>query len=88
MSRSLWIESSSRWDALALVRKLGRYHWFLVEPDAQHWDVHVSLDGPGEALPSELAERVLEWLDERDLEAAKVHVAQTEVVLTRHGYPV
>jgi len=85
VSRSLWIESSSRWDALALVRKLGRFHWFLIEPDTQHWDVHVSLEDRDEELPSELAECVLEWLDERELDSAKVHLADAEVVLTtRH----
>ena len=28
------IESTSRWDALALTRSLGRYRWYLVEPEA------------------------------------------------------
>lgn len=83
MNASLRIESTSRWDALALARKLGCYHWFLVERGAQHWDVHVSLDDPRD-LPAEVAQRVLEWLDERDLEAAKVHLAESELILTRH----
>lgn len=36
---TLRIESHSRWDALALTRNLARYHWFLVGPDHQHWDI-------------------------------------------------
>jgi hypothetical protein len=46
--------------------------------------VYVSLEHRDDDLPSELAERVLEWLDERDLETATVHLANAEVVLTRH----
>lgn len=82
MRPSLWIESTNRWDALALTRKLGCYRWFLVEPDAQHWDVYVTVEDPGD-LPSELAQRVLEWLHERDLDNATVHLADTELVLSR-----
>ncbi|HEX5247537.1 MAG TPA: hypothetical protein VFW41_10455 [Gaiellaceae bacterium] len=33
---TLRIETDNRWDALALTRKLARYHWFLVEPDREH----------------------------------------------------
>jgi hypothetical protein len=78
------IESTTRWDALALARKLDRYHWFLVEPDLEHWVVHVSLeDEPTDALPSELREPLLEWLDERRLEQATVHAQAADIVVTR-----
>jgi hypothetical protein len=78
------IESDSRWDALALTRKLSRYHWFLVEPDLAHWDVYVSLDDEQcDDLPTELRERLLEWLDERHLERAAIHAQAADFVLTR-----
>jgi hypothetical protein len=81
---TLRIESGSRWDALALVRKLGRYHWFLVEPDLEHWDVYVSLDDePSNDLPNELREPLLAWLDERHLERATIHAPAADIVLTR-----
>jgi hypothetical protein len=80
----LRVESASRWDALALTRKLARYHWFLVEPDLQHWDVYISVDeGCGDDLSEELREPLLEWLDERQLDATTIHTSEAEIVLTR-----
>jgi hypothetical protein len=81
---TLRIESGSRWDALALVRKLGRYHWFLVEPDFEHWDVYISLDDePSNDLPNDLRDPLLEWLDERQLERTTIHSRAADIVLTR-----
>lgn len=79
------IESGSRWDALALTRKLARYHWFLVEPDLEHWDIYVALDdGEGcDRLPDGLRQPLLDWLDERQLERTTVHARETDFVLTR-----
>jgi hypothetical protein len=79
----LRIESTSRWDALALARRLGCYHRFLVELGPQHWDVCVTTDDPSDALPAEIADSVVQWLHERRLEQATVHLAATDVVLTR-----
>jgi hypothetical protein len=81
---TLRIESGSRWDALALTRKLGRFHWFLVEPDFEHWDVYISLDDePSNDLPNDLRDPLLEWLDERQLERTTIHSRAAEIVLTR-----
>jgi hypothetical protein len=83
---TLRIESASRWDALALTRKLAHYHWFMVEPDLEHWDVYVSLedDDRGDGLPlGELRESLLDWLDERRLDAARIHAPEADIVLTR-----
>jgi hypothetical protein len=80
----VWIESRSRWDALALARKLTPYHWYLVEPDSERWDVHVPLEtDPGGELPADLRGRVVEWLDERGIDAATVHADTTDFVVTR-----
>jgi hypothetical protein len=84
VTATLRIESESRWDALALTRKLARYHWFLVEPDLEHWDVYVSIDDEGcDELPTDLHERLIEWLAEREVEATTIHGAATDYVLTR-----
>jgi hypothetical protein len=80
---SLRIESNSRWDALALTRKLARYHWFLVEPDAEHWDVYVAIDDSADSVPTELRDHVVEWLEERELESARLHLDSADLVLTR-----
>jgi hypothetical protein len=81
---TLRIESGTRWDALALTRKLGRFHWFLVEPDFEHWDVYISLDDePSNDLPNDLREPLLEWLDERQLEWTTIHSRAADIVLTR-----
>ena len=81
---TLRIESETRWDALALAHKLAHYRWFLVEPDSEHWDVYVPLDAdPTDDLPGDLLQRIVEWLDERDLEEATIHTPATDVVLTR-----
>ena len=82
---TLRIESASRWDALALARKLGHWHWFLVQPDLEHWDVYVSLENERcDSLPTELREPLLEWLDERQLEATTIHAREAEIVVRRH----
>jgi hypothetical protein len=81
---TLRIESGSRWDALALTRKLARYHWFLVEPDPRRWDVYVVLDDEArEVPPSELRKPLLDWLNERRLERATIHSGSEDFVLTR-----
>jgi hypothetical protein len=80
----LRIESGTRWDALALTRKLARYRWFLVEPDFEHWDVYVPLDEQrGDELPADLQQRLAEWLNERDLRSATVHTGAADFVFSR-----
>jgi len=80
----LRIESESRWDALALTCKLARYHWFLVEPDSEHWDVYVPLaDERCDELPRDLHERIVDWLNEREINEVAVHTQAADLTLTR-----
>jgi hypothetical protein len=66
------IESHSRWDALALARDLRGYRWYLIEPDAQRWDVCIPVEQQSEELPDDLRRTVEHWLQERALEGATV----------------
>ena len=76
------VEACTRWDALALTRKLTRYHWFLIEPDAEHWDICVPLEEHSQGdLPGDLERRVLEWLDERGLSAATIRTETRDFIL-------
>jgi hypothetical protein len=61
------VESASRWDALALARRLGGYRWYLVEPDDRHWEVRVAVEEPRRGLPDELRARIASWVEERHL---------------------
>ena len=65
------IETTNRWDAMALARSLTGYRWYLIEPDARHWDVCVPVDEPAE-LPEDLCRRIEAWLCERHLHEATV----------------
>lgn len=68
------IESTSRWDALALANKLPRYnYWFLIEPDQHHWDVCVPLEQASPQVPEELRRTIIAWLRERHLEKTVIH---------------
>jgi hypothetical protein len=69
------IESPSRWDALALTRRLDRYHWYLVAPVETRWDVYVEVERPIKELPDDLRRRVADWLVERRLNGATIHAA-------------
>ena len=77
------IESTSRWDALALTRSLVRYRWYLVEPDDARWDVYVELEEPVHELPDDLRRRIDGWLDERRLECVAVHAGERDFTLSR-----
>jgi hypothetical protein len=79
------IETSNRWDAIALTKSLRAYHWYLIEPDAQHWDVNVALD-ESQGLPDDLRRRIEAWLRERHLEATTVRAdGLTERVIAAGG---
>jgi len=81
------IETPSPWDALALVKKLPRYHWYLVEPSAERWDVCVPLeDPPPGGLPADLRRMIELWLRERDLGAATIHAGAETYELARYGF--
>jgi hypothetical protein len=60
------------------------YHWYLIEPDARHWDVHVAIDEPVE-LPYDLRWRIEAWLRERKLEAVTVETDGLSERLTAGG---
>jgi hypothetical protein len=70
---TLQIETTSRWDALALVGRLPRYRWYLVEPTAQRWDVCIPVAEPAADLPADLRAEVEAWLHERRLDGATIH---------------
>jgi hypothetical protein len=72
--QTLQIETTSRWDALALVQKLPRYRWYLVEPDRRRWDVRLPLDESVTSLPADLRHAVRLWLRERHLESASIRI--------------
>jgi hypothetical protein len=82
-SLKIRIESASRWDALALTRSLGRYRWYLVEPDEKHWDVYVELDDAPPELPEDLRDRIDRWVDERRLDAVTIHAGESDLTLSR-----
>ena len=80
---TLRVETSSRWDALALAQDLSRYHWYLLEPDAEHWDVCIPIGEEGSELPNDLRRRIQSWLRERNLGAATIHGADSTFSLTQ-----
>jgi uncharacterized protein (UPF0218 family) len=69
---TLRIETESRWDALALVEKLPRHRWHLVEPDAHSCDVYVTVAEEATDLPGDLVESIEHWLREREVEKVTV----------------
>jgi hypothetical protein len=77
------IESTNRWDALALTGKLARYRWYLIEPDACHWDVCVPVEQPGDEPPDELRRTIEVWLQERRLEKTIIHAGSDDYVIAR-----
>jgi pimeloyl-CoA synthetase len=77
------VESTSRWDALALASKLARYRWYLVEPDERHWDVCVPVEQRSCKLPEELRRTIETWLRERGLENAVIHAGTEDYVVAR-----
>jgi len=82
---TLRIETTSRWDALALAGRLARYPWYLVEPDACHWDVCVPLDEPASDLPPDLRSTIELWLRERKLELTTVQAGKRSFSVGRAG---
>jgi hypothetical protein len=66
------VESGSRWDTLALTRRLSGYRWYLVEPSERRWEVRVAVDERRRGIPPELRRRIAEWLEERRLPPATI----------------
>ena len=75
------VESTSRWDALALAGKLARYRWYLIEPDDRHWDVCVPVEQASGELPDELRHTIESWLCERRLRKTIVHARTDDYVI-------
>jgi hypothetical protein len=69
---TLHIQTSSQWDALALARRLSRYHWYLLEPGPERWDVCVPIDAAADKLPAQLRAVIELWLNERGLDATTI----------------
>ena len=69
---------TSRSDAVDLAACLGGYRWYLIVPDEQHWDVVVELNGPATALPSDLRERLHDWLSARSIPSIQVRLGERE----------
>jgi len=83
MNATVRVESHSRWDALALARRLPAYRWHLLQADAEHWYVCIELAQQQDKLPSELTATIQRWLEERQLAATVVHTASGERALER-----
>ena len=77
------VQSSSRWDALALASKLARYRWYLIEPDDRHWDVCVPVEQRSLELPDELRRTIQTWLRERHLAKTIIHTGTEAYIITR-----
>jgi anti-anti-sigma factor len=85
------VESTNRWDALALASRLGRYRWDLIEPDDRHWHVCVPVEQPSRDLPEHQAsgDRVLVRI-EGDCGAATLdRLNETlEAAIDRHPHEI
>ena len=76
------VESTSRSDALALASELARHHyyrWYLIEPDARHWDVYIPVEQPSRKLPEELRQTIRTWLRERHLKETVIHTSTDDL---------
>ena len=70
MPASIEIEVESRWDAVALMRRLDPYHSYLIQLAPKHWVVHAGCPGyHGESMPNALAV-IEQHLDVRQVEGA------------------
>lgn len=68
------IDIESRWDAVALMKRLGPYHPYLIQLAPQRWLVHAKCPGcHDEPLPRALA-AIQESLTARHVERAEVRV--------------
>ena len=74
MPARIEIEVESRWDAVALMRRLDPYHSYLIQLGLTHWLVHAGCPGcHGEPLPSAL-EAIDQSLAARHVEGAEVRI--------------
>jgi hypothetical protein len=80
-SAVLQVESETRWDALALARRLSGYRWYIVEPAARRWEVRVAVDGAPAEILLELRSRISDWLEERRLPLATVRADGVEYTI-------
>jgi hypothetical protein len=74
MPASIEIEVESRWDAVALMRRLDPYHSYLIQLGPTHWLVRAGCPGcHGEPVPSAL-EAIDRALAARRIEGAEVRI--------------
>jgi hypothetical protein len=76
------VRVGSRSDAVDLAARLGGYRWYLIVPDEDHWEVVVEFSGASTDLPTDLRERIDEWLRARSLGSAHIRLGDTEVELS------
>ena len=82
MTITFRVESTSRWDALALAHKLPRYNWYLIEPDPRHWNVCIPVEHARGVVPDDVRRTIKAWLRERGLKKAIVHQGEDDFVIT------
>lgn len=74
MPATIEIDVQSRWDAIALMRRLDPYHSFLIQLAPEQWLVHAEAPGcHGEPLPTALA-AIEESLGARHVSSAAVRI--------------
>lgn len=74
MPTTIEIDLQVRWDAVALMRRLGPYHSYLVQFAPEHWLVHAECPGcHGEPLPNAIV-AIEESLAARHVDGAAVRV--------------
>lgn len=74
MPATIEIDVQGRWDALALLRRLGPYHSYLIQFAPERWQVRAETPGcHGEELPSALA-AIEESLAARHVDDAAVRI--------------
>jgi ElaB/YqjD/DUF883 family membrane-anchored ribosome-binding protein len=79
--RTARVRVTSRSDAVDLAARLSGYRWYLIVPDAEHWEVVVEFAGAPSELPRELHVRIDEWLRARTLPSARIRLGETEIEL-------
>jgi len=68
------IEVMGRWDALALSKRLARYHSFLVQHERERWVVHARTRGCDGETIADAMRAVDDWAAERGVERASCRI--------------
>jgi hypothetical protein len=81
-SLTIWIEASTRWDALELAHRLASHHTYLVQLADERWHVWVRPGEAEDAVLEQVREAATAWAAERGL-ASVVRVGRREIELRR-----